>query len=316
MSRQKQWDSSNIGTQNGRVAIVTGSSSGIGFEAARVLAERGARVVLAVRNMTKGIAAMGRIRAQHEHADVVVMELDLALLDSVKEFTAAFKRKFDRLDLLINNAGVMIPPYGRTADGFELQMGTNHLGHFALTGQLLDRLLATAGARVVNVSSMAHRYGNIDFEDLHWEKRTYRASRAYGDSKIANLYFTQELQRKLRDAGSDLLVTAAHPGWTATDLQRHSGTFDFLNGFFAQSPAMGALPTLRAALDADARGGEFYGPDGFMQMRGYPVLVQPNDRAREVDTAIALWDVSTRLTGVDFDATLEEVSGEKHAESV
>ena len=187
MADRKQWDSSSIEQQNGRVAIVTGSSSGIGFETARVLADKGARVVIAVRNMNKGIAAMGRIRAQHEHADLVVMELDLASLDSVRNFVEAFRRKFDRLDLPISSAGVMIPPYGKTADGFELQMGTNHFGHFALTGLLIDVLAHTPAARVVNVSSMAHRGGKIDFDDLNWESRSYTAWRAYGDWKVGKL---------------------------------------------------------------------------------------------------------------------------------
>jgi len=304
MADRKQWDSSSIEQQNGRVAIVTGSSSGIWFETARVLADKGARVVIAVRNMNKGIAAMGRIRAQHEHADLVVMELDLASLDSVRNFVEAFRRKFDRLDLLINNAGVMIPPYGKTADGFELQMGTNHFGHFALTGLLIDVLAHTPAARVVNVSSMAHRGGKIDFDDLNWESRSYTAWRAYGDSKLANLYFTGELQRRLQRAGSDVLVTAAHPGWTATELQRHSRLFDRLNGVFAQRSTMGALPTLRAALDDAAEGGAFYGPSGMIEMRGYPVRVTPNARALETDSALTLWEVSEQLTGVNFDEAL------------
>lgn len=300
MSNRKQWNSSNIESQSGRVVIVTGSSSGIGFETARMLADKGAKVIIAVRNMNKGIAAMGRIRAQHEHADLQVMELDLASLDSVRSFSEAFRKQFTRLDLLINNAGVMVPPYGKTADGFELQMGTNHLGHFALTGLLIDILNATSGSRVVNVSSTAHRAGNLDFDDLAWEKRTYKAWRAYGDSKLANLLFSGELQRRLRAAGSSVLVTSAHPGWTATELQRHSGFFDSLNAFFAQSSAMGALPTLRAALDNEVKGGEFYGPSGFMEMRGFPVRVSPNSRAQETDAAMTLWDISTTLTGIEF----------------
>ena len=299
----RNWTTENIGDQTGRVAIVTGSSSGIGFEAARVLANKGMTVVIAVRNADKGIAAVKKIHAQNKDARVNVMRLDLADLVSVHEFAENFKKVHSRLDLLINNAGVMIPPYSKTKDGFELQFGTNHLGHFALTAQLLDLLNTTDGARIVNVSSMAHRTGNLDFTDLTWEKRSYRAWRAYGDSKLANIYFTKELARMLKENGSNVIVTAAHPGWTATELQRHTDYFgiaSLLNRLFAQEITIGALPTLRAAFDPEAHGGEFYGPGGFMRMWGYPVLEQPSELSEDTTIADRLWEISEKLTGVKF----------------
>ena len=295
------WTTENIPNQKGRVAIVTGSSSGIGYEAARVLAEKEATVIIAVRNMEKGRKAAVKIEKEFPSADLHILELDLANLESVKNFAETFKEEYSRLDLLINNAGVMVPPYSKTADGFELQFGTNHFGHFALTAHLLDLLAKTEDSRIVNVSSGAHRYGNLDFDDLDWETRKYSPWKAYGDSKIANLYFTSELDRRLKENGIGVMATAAHPGWTATELQRNSGIADFFNNFFAQGISMGALPTLRAAIDEDSNGGDYYGPKGFMEMRGYPVKVDMIDLAKDADIAKRLWDVSEELTKVKFD---------------
>ena len=300
MSNEK-WTAENIPNQKGKVAIVTGSSSGIGFETARVLAEKQATVIIAVRNLEKGNKAAEKILAQNKNADVKVMELDLTNLESVEKFAENFKKEFSRLDLLINNAGVMIPPYSKTADGFELQFGTNHLGHYALTGLLLEVLLKTEGARIVNVSSMAHKSGNINFDDLNWEKRKYSAWKAYGDSKIANLYFTSELDRKLKEKKLNLLVTAAHPGYTATELQRNMGILEFLNNIFAQDISMGALPTLRAATEGGLKGGEYFGPGGFMEVWGFPVQVEPNWLAKDTEIAKKLWEVSEELTKVKFE---------------
>jgi NAD(P)-dependent dehydrogenase (short-subunit alcohol dehydrogenase family) len=297
---QEKWTEQDVTDQTGRVAIVTGSSSGIGYENARVLANKGAEVVIAVRNLGKGNAAAAKIRKQHQGAKLRVMELDLASLASVKSFADAFLATSSRLDLLINNAGVMMPPYSKTADGFELQIGTNHLGHFALTAHLLEVLANTEGSRVVNVASGAHTSGEIDFDDLNWEKRKYAPWRAYGATKIANLYFTYELDRKLKASGSPVIAVAAHPGWTATDLQRHSRMIEFL-GVFAQSSEMGALPTLRAAVDPTVKGGEYFGPGGFREMRGAPVQVKSNDLSHDHVIAERLWEVSERLTGVHFD---------------
>jgi NAD(P)-dependent dehydrogenase (short-subunit alcohol dehydrogenase family) len=299
MSKNK-WTSENIPDQTGRIAVVTGSSSGIGYEAARVLANKNAKVIIAVRNAQKGESALQKIIAQNANADVSVMILDLANLKSVKEFTNEYKSKFDQLDLLINNAGVMMPPYSKTTDGFELQFGTNHLGHFALTLQLLDVIEKTENSRIVNVSSMAHNYGNLDFDDLTWEERSYNKMKSYGDSKIANIYFTYELQNKLDKKGLKVKVTAAHPGWTATELQRHAGLFDFLNNFFAMKIEQGALPTLRAAIDPEALGKDYYGPDGWKEMRGDPMRVKSNELSHDKEIAKKLWDVSEELTGVNF----------------
>ena len=297
MSKNNNWTAENIPDQSGKIVIVTGSSSGIGFEAARVLANKNAKVILANRNLSKSEVAKTKILNQNKNADVESIKIDLSDLESVKQFTKEFNSKYDKLDILINNAGVMVPPHTITKDGFELQMGTNHLGHFALTLLLINKIQKSENAKIVNVSSTAHKYGKINFDDLKWEKRKYKAWRAYGDSKIANLYFTKELAEKL---GNNVLVTSAHPGWTATELQRHSGVFDYLNQFFAMSIEQGALPTLRAAFDEDAQSGDFFGPDGFMEMKGYPVKVKPKDLAKDETIAKKLWDVSEELTNVKF----------------
>jgi len=298
---KEKWTSDNITDQSGRVVIVTGSSSGIGFEAAKVLANNNATVIIAVRNRQKGDAAVGKIKAENENADVSLMILDLANLQSVRDFAAQFKQKQDRLDLLINNAGVMMPPYGKTADGFELQFGVNHLGHFVLTGLLLDVIEKTPNSRIVNVSSMAHKYGNLDFDDLNWEARPYKKMASYGDSKIANLYFTYELAKRLQNKGSKTIVTAAHPGWTATDLQRHSSLFSFLNPLFAMKGPQGALPTLRAAIDGNAESGDYFGPDGWQEWRGWPVKVESNELSHDSVIAERLWGVSEKWTGIKYE---------------
>ena len=297
----ENWTAKNIPNQKGKVVIVTGSSSGIGYEAARVLANKEATVIIAVRSLDKGNKAVEKILGQNKDADVKVMQLDLADLKSVKNFAENFKKNYPSLDLLINNAGVMIPPYSKTADGFELQFGTNHLGHFALTAQLLEVLVKTKDARIVNVSSGAHKVGNINFDDLTWEKRSYSSWRAYGDSKIANLYFTYELNKKLKENNLNVIATAAHPGYTATQLQRNMGIFEFLNNIFAQNISMGALPTLRAATEDSLKGAEYFGPNGLMEMWGFPVRVESNTLSKDEAIAKKLWKVSEELTGVKFE---------------
>jgi len=292
-----------IPDQHGRIAVITGANSGIGLEAARELARAGAHVIMACRDTGKGEAAAATIRETVPDAELDVAQLDLAALGSVRAFAERYPH--DHLDLLINNAGVMVPPYTSTVDGFELQFATNHLGHFALTGLLLDRLRATPGARVVTVSSTAHKIGHIDFDDLQSE-RAYRRWRAYGQSKLANLLFMFELDRRLRASDADVLSVAAHPGYSATNLQfaatpsriERLGSV-VLNRVVAQSAERGALPTLYAAT-ADIPGGSFVGPDGFQEMRGAPTLVKPTRAARDPDTARRLWEVSEELTGVHF----------------
>lgn len=295
---KENWTTVNIPDISGQIAIVTGANTGLGKETAKALAEKNATVILAVRNTIKGEDAANDIIKEYPKSIVRVMKLDLSSLKSVKEFADSFSKEYKQLHYLINNAGVMMPPYSKTEDGFELQFGTNHLGHFALTGHLLRIMKETPGAKVVNVSSGAHNWGNLDFDDLHWETRDYKGPRSYGDSKLSNLYFTYELAKKLK--GSDLKVTAAHPGWTATDLQRHSGLFSFLNPLFAQKPHMGALPTLRAAFDKKAESGDYFGPGGFKEMKGYPVKVQSNELSHDENIAKKLWDVSEEMTGVKY----------------
>lgn len=295
----ERWTENHVPDQRGRVAIVTGANSGIGWDTARVLAQKGERVIMACRNMEKANHAANKIRLLDPAGEVVVMQLDLGDLDSVRAFASAFREQYAQLDLLINNAGVMMPPYGKTAQGFEQQFGINHLGHFALTGLLLNLLTTTSGARIVTVSSGSHNFGIINFDDLNWE-RGYPAQRAYGQSKLANLLFTYELQSKLAAAGQDTLAVAAHPGWTATNLQQHSSIIERLSSLFAQTTAMGALPTLYAAVAPDVRGGEYFGPDGFMEMRGYPTKVGSNQRSHDEAVAKRLWQVSEDLTHVQY----------------
>lgn len=295
------WKTKDIPDQSGRVAIVTGANTGIGFEAARALAEKGAEVILACRNASKAEAAVARLRADVPDAKVRFESLDLSDLDHVRSFSERIHGELDRLDLLINNAGVMVPPESQTAQGFELQIGVNHFGHFALTGQLLDLLAATPGSRVVNVASIAHRNGKINLDDLHFRQRGYSPWAAYGQSKLANLLFTLELQKRLDAAGLDVRVTAAHPGWTQTDLQRHSGIASFLNPLMAMKPAKGALPTLRAATDPAAEGNSYWGPHGMGEMRGFPRPAARTADAKDEAVAARLWEASVEATGVRFD---------------
>jgi NAD(P)-dependent dehydrogenase (short-subunit alcohol dehydrogenase family) len=277
----------------GRTVIVTGANSGIGRAAASALAGAGANVVLAVRNIEKGQAAAAAMPGTTE-----VRRLDLASLESVREFAGSWTGE---IDILINNAGVMVPPLSRTAEGFELQFGTNHLGHFALTNLLIERITG----RVVTVSSTGHRIGKIDFEDLNWERKPYRAWRAYGQSKLANLLFTSELQRRLSDAGSSVLATAAHPGYAATNLQFAGGNKAVAllsvvgNRTLAQDENGGALPTLYAAV-AEIPGDSYAGPGRFMEQRGPAKLVGRSGAAKDGEVARRLWDVSEGLTGVRF----------------
>ncbi|OBH57805.1 SDR family NAD(P)-dependent oxidoreductase [Mycobacterium sp. E2479] len=299
-----KWTTADIPDQTGRVAVITGANTGLGYETALALADHGAHVVLAVRNLDKGKDAAAKITAQSPHADVALQELDLTSLASVRAAAEQLRSAHDRIDLLINNAGVMYTPKSTTKDGFELQFGTNHLGHFAFTGLLLDRLLPVAGSRIVTVSSVGHRIlADIHFDDLQWERRYNRVA-AYGQAKLANLLFTYELQRRLAPHGTTI-AAAAHPGMSDTELMRNMPAplvvaFERIAPLVAQNPAMGALPTLRAATDPAVQGGQYYGPDGLGQTRGYPKVVASSAKSHDVERQRRLWTVSEELTGVTY----------------
>jgi NAD(P)-dependent dehydrogenase (short-subunit alcohol dehydrogenase family) len=301
---REKWTEHDIPEQKDRVAVVTGANSGLGFETARILALRGASVVLAVRDVGKGKQAAIRIAQSAPGADLAIQQLDLTSLESIRAAAAELRARHPKIDLLINNAGVMYPPRRTTRDGFELQFGTNHLGHFALTGLVLDLLLPVPGSRVVTVSSNGHRIrARIHFDDLQWE-RSYDRTAAYGQSKLANLMFTYELQRRLAARGTTIAV-AAHPGLANTDLVRNSPAAlrllaPVIAPLIAQTPAMGALPTLRAATDPGVLGGQYYGPDGPGQMSGCPRPVTSSAQSYDVAIQQRLWATSEELTGVTF----------------
>jgi NAD(P)-dependent dehydrogenase (short-subunit alcohol dehydrogenase family) len=309
MPDAKSWSDAHVPDLSGKTVVVTGGNSGIGFEAARVMAARHANVILACRSLEKARAAAAAITAPHKDAAVEVMELDLANLASVRTFADAFRQNHRRLDVLCNNAGVMAIPFRRTTDGFELQFGTNHLGHFALTGLLLDLLLATPDPRVVTVSSSAHHIGWIRFDNLQGE-RNYQKWLAYGQSKLANLLFAFELQRKCDRAGKSVISVGCTPGYADTNLQsvgpKMQGSammesmWSFFNRSFAVSAAMGALPTLYGATAGELHGGEYVGPKLLGTGRGYPAQVWCSGRAHDLQTAGRLWEVSEQLTGVHY----------------
>jgi len=304
-----KWTMNSVPSQEGRVVVITGGNSGIGYEAAKALAAKNAYAVLAVRDQAKGARARDEILMQYPQATVEIMLLDLANLASIRQFAQEFQYKFDRLDVLINNAGVMALPRRLTADGFEMQFGTNHLGHFALTGLLIDTLLASPASRVVTVSSMLHMSGKIHFDDLMAEKN-YDKQAAYSQSKLANLLFAYELQRKLADIPADTISLGAHPGYAATNLQYAGPDMEgskasrlmmqLANSLFAQSAEMGALPILFAALSPDMSGGEYAGPSALMGARGYPIKAESSPASHDLETAARLWRISKELTGVDY----------------
>jgi NAD(P)-dependent dehydrogenase (short-subunit alcohol dehydrogenase family) len=311
------WTAADMPDLSGKVIVVTGGNSGIGFEAAKEFARKGAHVVLACRNREKARSAMEDIVAEIPGASIEIMDLDLASLDSVRQFAADFKANHDRLDILVNNAGIMMVPYSETEDGFESQFGINHLGHFALTGLLLEPLLAAPGARVVTISSNAHQRGRMDFNDLGFQNGdSYDRSAAYNRSKLANLLFTEELQRRFEESGADITAVAAHPGVSKTHLADHLFEGPFIDlalplaDKIFQSAAMGALPTLRAAVDPFARGGDYYGPEGFNSFRGYPIKIAPSSAAQDTADAQRLWNVSERLTGVTYEALEQDKAGD------
>jgi NAD(P)-dependent dehydrogenase (short-subunit alcohol dehydrogenase family) len=309
MSRSRPWSTDDMPDLTGRIAVVTGANSGLGRVAAEELARAGAHVVLACRDQSRAAAAIDAIVAAHPAASVEARALDLASLASVREFSDKFRVGYRELHILCNNAGVMALPRRETVDGFEMQLGTNHLGHFALTGLLLDRLVATPGSRVVTTSSTAHRIGKIRFDDLQSVK-SYSKWGAYGQSKLANLLFAYELQRRLAAARFDTASVACHPGYAATNLQaagpRMEGSQRMLrlvgwaNDTFSQSAEMGALPTLYAAASPDVRGGDYIGPADFFETWGPPVKVPSSARSHDAEAAARLWEVSQEQTGVDY----------------
>jgi NAD(P)-dependent dehydrogenase (short-subunit alcohol dehydrogenase family) len=300
-----KWTADQIPDQQGRTAVVTGANSGLGLIVARELARAGARVIVASRNAARGATAIGIIKAAHPAASVEAAQLDLADLASVRAFAQQFLAGRDQLDLLVNNAGVMAAPYKRTVDGFEMQFGTNHLGHFALTALLMPAFNPKPGTRIVTVSSNNHKAGRIRFDDLQGERR-YSRWGAYAQSKLANLLFAFELDRRLKAAGLPMISVAAHPGYSATNLQlsgppmRERLFMVLANRFIAQSVEIGALPILYAATYHDLPGGSYVGPDGPAEMRGYPTLVHPTDTAKDVGAAKRLWRISEKLTGVRY----------------
>lgn len=296
----KNWSTQNIPDQNGKVVIVTGATSGLGKEATKVLSQKGATIIMAARNIEKAKKVRDEIIKINPTAKIDIKSLDLSSLESIKLFADDFLKSYNQLDILINNAGIMYCPYSKTKDGFEMQMGTNHLGPYALTAQLMPLLINTANSRIVNTASLAHLTGNIDFEDINWENRKYKTMQAYADSKIANLYFHYELAQKLNGQKNAPLIIAAHPGWTKTELDRHIGLVGIMSSIIGQKVEMGVLPTLRAATDPQALSGDYFGPDGFREMRGNPVKVKSNAMSLNAQKAEQLWILSEKLTGIKY----------------
>lgn len=306
----RKWTQQDIPDQTGKVVVVTGANSGLGFESSKILAGKGATVVMTVRNLQKGEDAKADILKTHPNASLDLMQLDVGDLSSVREFAEAFKAKYDRLDILLNNAGVMAIPRQETVDGFEMQLGVNHLGHFALTGLLLDVIVKTPNARIHNVTSSANLFGSINFDDLNSEK-SYSRWDAYGQSKLANVFFTFELHKRLSAAGYDTIANVSHPGLVLGQLQENSmeqsGTGGIEGWFYriarpllAQDISMGVLPMLYAMTAPDAKGGALYAPRWFHH-RGYPDEKKANKAAYDAEALRRFWDVSEELTSVKYD---------------
>lgn len=303
----ENWTTEDIPDVSGKVIIITGANSGIGYESARELTRQGAEVIVASRDPIKANRAILKIQQEIPGAKLKFIELNLANLESIRKFAKEFKSNYNRLDILLNNAGIMLIPYGKTVDGFENTVGTNHLGHFALTCLLIDRLSATSGARVVNVASNAHYGGEMDFNNLLFDNKSgYTPMKAYNRSKLSNLLFTYELQRRFQSGGFEVSALAAHPGIAATSLADHlffnliSWLIQPVMKMIFQSSAMGALPSLRAAVDPEAQGGQYYGPDGKGEKSGYPIVVDSNLASKNEKDARMLWEISEELTGIKY----------------
>lgn len=304
--KKEKWTTDNIPNLSGKIIVVTGGNSGLGYESVKAFAENGGEVILACRNIEKGEAAKKEILKHNPKGVIIVKQLDLMELASIKNFVIEFKKHYNQLDVLLNNAGIMTTPYFLTKDGFEAQMGINHLGHFALTGLLLNLIIKTPNSRVVNVSSNAHKQGKMDFDNLLFENgKGYGRMTSYGRSKLSNLLFTYELQRRFQSNGIDSISATAHPGVAQTNLAAHFEDklwFKLLTPIFkmiSQSQAQGALPQIRASVDPGVKGGQYYGPH--KGMKGDPVLVESNARSHNLNDAKKLWGVSEDLTGVTFD---------------
>lgn len=310
MKKKQNWTLDNIPDLKGKIIIITGANSGLGFEITRVLSYKNPQIIMACRNLEKAEKAKSKILKENPKALLEIMQIDLSKQSSVKKFVKEFKSKYDRLDVLFNNAGVMFAPKMITEDGFELHMAANYFGHFTLTGLLLDTLEKTGNSRVVSIASIAHRFGKINLKNLDYKRGIYNKIRAYSNSKIAILYFGYELDRKLKKKGSPVISTIAHPGWTRTNLQTAGGEIDqskgqirfwnFLNIFISQTVDMGVLPQLRAAFDPNTKGGEYYSPEKFLHLRGYPIIKSSNRRSRNQKIAKRLWRLSEDLTGVNY----------------
>lgn len=308
MVKNVKWTTEQLPDLTGKIIIVTGGNSGLGYESVKAFAMKGAEVILASRSRDRGEAARSEILKAIPDAKIAVMHLELGDLASVRSFSVEFRKRYNKLDVLLNNAGIMMSPYFQTKDGFEGQFGINHLGHFALTGLLMEVVLDTPGSRIVNVSSGAHKRGEVDFTNLMFEKgRRYSPMKAYGQSKLANLLFTYELQRRMESAQKDTIAVAAHPGFAKTNLGRYLEEkliykilFPIAN-WFAQDQAMGALPQIRASIDQGVKGGQYYGPDGRNEMKGYPVVVSSSMASHSLQDAAKLWEESEKLTGVRID---------------
>lgn len=299
MKKISIWTTDSIADLTGKIVLITGANSGLGFQAARVFAVKHATVIMACRDAIKGNNARKEILEEVSDANLVSMQLDLARLKSIRAFALEFKKSYKNLDILINNAGVMTPPYGTTEDGFELQIGINHFGHFALTGLLLDTIMNSPKSRIVSVSSLAHRMGKINFDDINWKKK-YSKWAAYGQSKLANLLFIYEFDRRLKAKGAGTIAAAAHPGFSNTNLQKDMGIFKHFNFILAQPPHKGVLPILYAATAKQVQGGDFFGPDGLYEIRGYPKKASSSKESHDITTAKRLWELSEKETGVEY----------------
>lgn len=305
--KNKKWTIIDIPDLTGKVILITGGNSGLGIESAKAFVNKGAEVIITSRSEEKGKKALAEIKNEIPDANITIMLLDLMDLKSVQSFADEFMNKYNRLDVLMNNAGIMMTPYKLSADGFESQMATNHLGHFVLTGLLIDLITKTPDSRIINVSSLAHKFGKMDFDDLFFsDSRKYSPRKAYGRSKLANLLFTYELQRRFDEKNIKTIAVAAHPGASHTNLGNHLvGSFMYkilwpLAKIATQKPADGAKSQIRASVDTNVKGGEYYGPGGFMQMAGRPVIVKSTKKSHNIELAKKLWEKSQKAGKIEY----------------